>query len=247
MQAVGAPQDTPARTLGTAPDGPGAGWTAQAPPPDTSARVWWVPEPSRKYPAAIQVAGPHETPARALAKRVAAGMLTIDHAVPFQASPSGAVVLLPPAAEDPTAVHEAADWHDTPARRSRPSEVPAGLGVGWMDHVVPFHASASVAASGAPEPTAAARGQDRPGVRGAGTARALDGGPTAVHAAAALHETPYRRLTMAPGGLGAARTFQVLPSHACASVTTSSVLVLSSFPTAMQAVAAVQDTPARKL
>ncbi len=71
--------------------------------------------------------------------------------------------------------------------------------------------------------------------------------PTAVHAAGELHETPYRRLTMAPAGSGAARTFQVLPSHACASVTTSSVLVLSSFPTATQAAAAVHDTPDRKL
>jgi hypothetical protein len=243
---VGAPQDTPARMLGAAPVALGVARTAQPPLPENSASVRWVPEPSRKYPTAVQAAEPHDTPARELAKRLGSGMLTIDHAVPFQASPSVAVVLLPPAEEDPTAVHEAADRHDTPTRRSRPSEVPAGLGVGWMDHVVPFHASTSVAASGAPElPGPARPGPPRP--RGTPERRApWMEAPTAVHAAAALHETPYRRLTMAPDGLGTVRTFQVLPSHSCASVTMSSELALSSFPTAMQAATAVQETPARK-
>jgi hypothetical protein len=194
-------------------------------------------------------------------------MATIDHAVPFHASPSTAVVSLPPAEDDPTAVHEAADRHDTPSRRSRPSEVPDGFGVGWMDHAVPFHASASVAASGPPLPAAvppptpvhaprpprpqaarraSAPGRTPPGPRVPDRAAPWMEAPTAVHAAAALHETPYRRLTIAPAGSGTVRTFQVLPFHVCASATMSSVLALSSFPTAMQAVAAVQDTPARK-
>ena len=43
----------------------------------------------------------------------------------------------------PTAVHAAAAEQDT-ARNSLPVE-PAGLGVAWMLHFVPFHASASSA------------------------------------------------------------------------------------------------------
>src|SRR6516162_2717736 len=113
-QAVGAPQDTPTRKLDTAPVGFGVGWTVQPLPADASASVWWVPEPLRKYPTVMHAAEPHETLARALAKRVGAGMVTIDHAVPFQDSPRVAVVMLPPGEEDPTATHEAADWHDTP-------------------------------------------------------------------------------------------------------------------------------------
>ena len=54
-----------------------------------------------------------------------------------------------------------------------------GFGVGWMDHDVPFHASASVA-----EPT---------------WVRSV---PTAVQAPGAGHDTPSKEFSVAPVGLG---------------------------------------------
>jgi len=93
--------------------------------------------------------------------------------VPFHVSPSA--LALPP--RYPMATHEAADRHDTLSRTSRPP-LPAGLGVSWMTQAVPFHASASVAASG-------------PACRVACLAPAMES-PTAVHAVAELHQTPFR-------------------------------------------------------
>src|SRR5580704_12395899 len=136
-------------------------------------------------------------------------MVTSVHAVPFHVSPSVPPPSLPAPEEEPTAVHKAADWHDTPTRSSSEPAVPAGFGVGWMDHVVPFQASASVAASGAPEAPAARPGPPRRRAPPERRAPWMED-PTAVHAAGALHETPYRRLTMAPAGLGVASTLQVL-------------------------------------
>ena len=70
--------------------------------------------------------------------------------VPFHRSASDTVALPPPEAPRPpgvlivvapTAAHAAAAEHDT-ARNSLPVD-PAGLGVAWMRHFLPFHASAS--------------------------------------------------------------------------------------------------------
>jgi len=177
----------------------------------------------------------HDTPASALKEGPGPGRVTSVHAVPFHVSPSVPALLSPTAEADPIAVHEVADMQDTPASSSMPV-VPAGLGVAWMAQVVPFQASASVAASGppvlaavpapgpghAPRPSApqaarraAAPGRTPRGPRGApDRVAAWMEAPTAVHVAAALHETPYRRLTIAPAGSGTVRTFQVLPSHA---------------------------------
>lgn len=55
--------------------------------------------------------------------------------MPSQASASGDVVL-----EDPTAMQAVADTHDTPF--SWPP--PAGVGVTWVDQVVPSQPAASV-------------------------------------------------------------------------------------------------------
>ena len=57
-------------------------------------------------------------------------------AYPFQ--PSASV----PLEEPPTAVQAVADAHDTPF--SMLFDPPAGLGVVWIDHLVPFQRSASV-------------------------------------------------------------------------------------------------------
>jgi hypothetical protein len=60
-----------------------------------------------------------------------------------------------------------------------------------------------------------------------------------VHAEAVEQTTPPRLLNTVPDGLGVDWIFQLVPSHASANAR------LSELPTAVQAVAAVQDTPAR--
>jgi hypothetical protein len=58
----------------------------------------------------------------------------------YQRSASGSRVELVKCS--PTAVHEVADVHDT-ARSRRLSPVSAGLGVGWIFQLLPFHRSAN--------------------------------------------------------------------------------------------------------
>jgi hypothetical protein len=78
------------------------------------------------------------------------GVAWIRQFVPFHRSASDTVVLVPPEAlrrpavlivVAPTAVQAAGVEHDT-ARNSLPVD-PAGLGVAWMLHFVPFQLSAS--------------------------------------------------------------------------------------------------------
>jgi hypothetical protein len=67
----------------------------------------------------------------------------MDQAVPFQRSASAkAVVSL---TRNPTATQSLADTQDT--FTSTLSTEPAGLGVAWIDHFVPFSRSASISAS----------------------------------------------------------------------------------------------------
>src|ERR1700733_7058439 len=110
------------------------------------------------------------------------------------------------------------------------SEVPAGLGVGWMDQALPFQASASVDPSRLPELAALSR-----------PAPAMES-PTAVQAVAERHETPNRVSTMEPAAFGDGLSFQELPFHTSVSVCQSSAGSARSFPTATQAVTAAQDT-----
>jgi len=70
----------------------------------------------------------------------ATATLCVAHAVPFQRSASGTVLV--PLKNDPTAVHAFGARHDTPLRDG--SEPPAGMGVLWMVQVVPFQASAQI-------------------------------------------------------------------------------------------------------
>jgi hypothetical protein len=67
--------------------------------------------------------------------------------------------------------------------------------------------------------------------------------PTAVHAIAELHDTPLRRLY---GGVGVGMTVQVLPFHRSANAALWVSPALSVKPTAMQAVADVQETPSKE-
>jgi hypothetical protein len=97
---------------------------------------------------------------------------------------------------------------DTAARRP-PGD---GLGVGWIDHWVPFHCSASVPA-GFPELS----------VRN----------PTAVHEDGEMHATPVKRLPGAPVGIGAVCRCQRAPSHRSEKIPTGAPEVLKVVPAAM--------------
>jgi hypothetical protein len=77
----------------------------------------------------------------------------------------------------PTAVHDVAEVHETPLRSLLVA--PLGFGVVWIVQLLPSQRSASVV-PGAP---------------------VLEK-PTAVQAAADVHETPLREAAVAPLGLG---------------------------------------------
>ena len=95
---------------------------------------------------------------------------------------------------------------------------PFGFGVGWMDQVVPFQASASVDEDAG-----------------------LFELPTAVHAVEDVHETPDSELAAAPLGLGVESSIQVVPFQPSARVTGAPVPD-ESYPTAVQAVDDVHET-----
>jgi hypothetical protein len=122
----------------------------------------------------------------------------------------------------PTAVHAVADVHDTP---SRPLVVvPAGLGTVWIDQLVPFHRSAN--------------GRELPVL--------LIKEPTAMQAVLEVHDTCASPLDVAPGGPGMFWIDQLDPFHRSTSIRPSLSLFVE-YPTAMQLVLEVQDTPLRLL
>lgn len=116
----------------------------------------------------------------------------------------------------PTAVHAAAEVHET-APRVYP--VLAVVGDGWMLHVAPFHRSATVPS---------------------GLKELSNAPPTAVQAVADVHDTPVKKLIGAPAGAGIDSTVQLVPSHLSA-MTAPALL----FPTAVQALVEVQETAFR--
>ena len=148
---------------------------------------------------------------------------------------------------------------------------PAGFGVAWILHRVPFHRSARVFC--APDllvvtPTASQADADAqvtqfssaPGREGifcsrqvrpfhrcarvSETPRLLLVLPTATQADGAVQATPKRLLAPAPGGPGAAWTFQVEPFHRSASAAGAWFSPgRMENPTATQPVAEVQATP----
>jgi hypothetical protein len=67
-----------------------------------------------------------------------------------------------------------------------------------------------------------------------------------VHAVAELHDTAYRKLEMAPDGLGVVCTVQEVPFHTSANVMSAPELFWYD-PTAVQAVAEVHDTASSPL
>src|SRR5690349_371216 len=117
-----------------------------------------------------------------------AGLPTIDHVAPFQCS-SNAALWPPPdnEKESPTAEQSVAPEQAT---EMSSASAPAGDGVGTIDHVVPFHCSASGLAlsmfgsSGLPDPVYEL--------------------PTAKHAEALVHATPLNPAPSWPAGNGVA-------------------------------------------
>ena len=86
---------------------------------------------------------------------------------------------------EPTAKHSV-PAHETLVRRL----VPGGFGVVWIVQLVPSQRSASVLLGKVPEVAKA---------------------PTAVHAVAAVHETEVSAAAVAPAGVGALWTVQLVP------------------------------------
>ena len=174
-------QDTPSNLDSTVPIGR-AVCTFQLVPFQRSARGTVVSELFWKNPTAVQfVADVQETSvSEALWAPVGLGPVWILQVVPFQRSASAAVepVLK---SEVPTAVQFVADVHETASNEL--SAPPLGLGVDCIAQLVPFQRSARVdSVALIPLPLAKA--------------------PTAMQAAADVHDTPASPLKDAPTGLG---------------------------------------------
>ncbi len=262
-QADGAVQFTPEKIADWVPDGFGVGWTVQAVPFQRSAAVRAIPEAECCSPTAVQADGEvHEIPPRKVwTEPTGLGVVRMVHLVPFHRSVRGrtgldcdAVVKYAPAA-----MQSEADVHEMP---SRPLPwAPAGLGMGWMVHRVPFHRSARVPdgdiptamhAEGDVQDTAL---REAPATVGMGcvlhlvpfhrSASALFAPvPTPMHADGLVHATPDSWLSAAPAGLGVRWTRQLLPFHRCAIA--SGVPEPCENPSAVHASRAGQDTAARK-
>lgn len=115
----------------------------------------------------------------------------------------------------PTAVH--VDAAQDTAERTPP---PVGFADGSINQTVPIRCSTSVTFAPA----------------------AFTAYPTAVQLVAVVHETAESALVVAPAGFGVVWIDQAVPFHASARVT-STPEPLTYSPTAMQAVAAVHETP----
>jgi hypothetical protein len=102
------------------------------------------------------------------------------------AGPTGSPALSTAA---PTAVHADGPVQATP--ESSAPRVPAGLGVGWMLHLSPFHRSAMV--TEVPEP--------------------LMAWATAVQAEAEVQATEFSKVACAPGRWGIGTTLHLVPFH----------------------------------
>jgi hypothetical protein len=165
----------------------------------------------------------------------------------------------------PTAVHAEGDEHETPPKKSPCPSVPGGVGVDWTVHVVPSHRSASSPeavlptavhaetevhetaprkAPGLPEVGVGWMVQVVPSHRSVIVPTLLPelskAPPTAVHATGELHETPVKKPSCVPGGVGVDWTVHVVPSHRSAS---SPEAVL---PTAVHALGEVHETAFKK-
>ena len=211
--------DTPDRVVPVEPAGSGTDRAVQLVPFQDSATATVSGGPVDTQPAAMHlVAVGQETPVSMLPD-VPGADAWIVQLVPSQRSISGWNP--EPVLTDPMAVQALADEHDTADRDV--NSAPAGLGVDWIVQLVPFQDSASGAVVPGPVP----------GVW-----------PTAMQELADLHDTAVKKLSTAePDGSIAV---QPAPSQLSASGRiVPSEEVLATLPTAMQALADVQDTPLR--
>src|SRR6266704_3517414 len=188
VQADGDVQDTLPSWLGAAPAGLGVGWMRHRLPFHRSARVWGMPERSMESPAAVQAeAAVQATPTRRFGPPARLGVGWMRHRAPFHRS--ARVWGMPERSlENPAAVQADGDGQATVFRGA--NWAPAGVGVGWMRHRLPFHRSARVLALGV---------------------KALEA-PTAMQDEADMHATPDR--TPPPClGLGVGWMRHRVPSH----------------------------------
>jgi hypothetical protein len=118
----------------------------------------------------------------------------------------------------PTAVQAVEVVHETALSRWL---VDDGSAVDWIVQVVPFHASASVRWRLAVPMNI----------------------PTPVHVEAVEQDTPRNSLTRAPVWFGVVWTPQLVPFQRSASIVGGTSMPVLAPPTAVQAVAAVHETP----
>src|SRR5215472_15785281 len=268
VQAAGVVQDTAART--PPGGGLGVGWMLQSVPFHRSARVLiGLPALSVWAPTAVQNEGEvQDAPAKKLpAAPEGVGTGWICHRVPSHRSATSPVGKPELSKDVPTAMQNMLAVQETP-NRAVPG-APAGLGVGWMLHLVPFHNSPRVAV-GLPKlsvraPAAVQASADvhdtaarKPPPAGLGVGwmrhvtpshRSASGPfadvPVAVQAEGAVQDTPARTLDAAPAGLGVGWMLQFVPFH-CSARVWKVPAVLMEYPAAVQAEEAGQATPSRK-
>src|ERR1700736_3848022 len=154
-----------------------------------------------------------------MAVLVVAGVGKRDHLLPFHSSARATCAPVVPTLF-PTATQLVGDWQATPRRVL---DEPAGSTVCWTCQAVPSHRSASILA-----PPPAGKYE-----------------PTAVHVAGAGQDTRDKEGACAPTGAGVGCTDHAVPSQR--SARGREPLPPSPAPTAVQAVALVQATPARLL
>jgi len=123
--------------------------------------------------------------------------------------------------ENPTAVQADSDAHETLDRRVLVA--PSTLGVDWICQLAPFQCSAKVVVW-----------------------LAWREYPTATHAVGDVHDTAVRNVSVASAGLGIDCRSHCRPFHCSASANCRPAESMKS-PTAVQAAAAVHDTPVRKV
>src|SRR5262249_37708001 len=216
------------------------------------------PTSGAALPRAVHAPPPvHETPLNPLTWACGGlGAGWTVQAVPFHASARVRVLKLEYRREKPTAVHLLAAMHATPL--SPASLLPAGTGRRRMVHAVPFHVPAwallptlrtAAQALGAVQDTESSGPKPDVGVGSwlqvvpfhASTRGLLPPEPTATQEPAAVQNTALNKSPLLSGSR-VVRTLQLFPFHDSASVWP--VPAVSSWaPTAMPALAAVQDAP----
>jgi hypothetical protein len=256
VQSAAAGQATVFKKALWAPAGVGVGRMRHLVPFQATARV-----PALEFPTAMHAdADVQDTPFRPPPPCRGLGVVWIRHRAPSHRS-ARVVALGVKAFAAPTAVHADADVQDTPLKNPRPC---GGLGVVWMVHRAPSHASASapplkppvaVQADAEAHDTAF---RDAPPCAGAGVFWRCQAAPfhrstkawvtpatvlvpTAVQAAGELHATPARAAKVDRGGFGVRTIRQELPFH-CSARLAPWPEVLICTPTAMQEFDAGHDT-----